>query len=315
MSKRTDTPSHLWADFVALCQRLDHGFGKAGGRDAIWEEFSRLQSMARTLNIQPADLPEGASVSDITQAVGEWMRLAEALEDIVVQFRVASADVHRLLGALEIGRVSPAGEVVVGVDVGGRKKGFHAVALAGGTFRQTASTDPGTIVEWCLTSKASVVAVDAPCGWSTSGVSRLAERALKIGGVKVSCFSTPSRNRALAHPSGFYDWVFNGEALYQELKKHYPLFDGDHGTRPVCVETFPHAIVCALTGSVTAASSKGAARRQVLRDRGYADHQLANIDVVDAALCAVAAEQVRQGRITQFGDADEGFIVVPALEA
>ena len=86
---------------------------------------------------------------------------------------------------------------VIGIDVGGERKGFHAVALQNGTFVATlAHSDPAVIVSWCRQLKAVVVAVDAPCGWSAGGASRLAERSLAIGGNKISCFATPTRARA-----------------------------------------------------------------------------------------------------------------------
>ena len=93
--------------------------------------------------------------------------------------------------------MSAAKSTFVGIDVGGERKGFHAVALRGGTFCATlAHSDPAVIVSWCRQLKAVVVAVDAPCGWSDGAASRLAERSLAIGGNKISCFATPTRARA-----------------------------------------------------------------------------------------------------------------------
>jgi len=207
--------------------------------------------------------------------------------------------------------MSPNGEAVVGIDVGGEMKGFHAVALRNRVFEKTTSTDPVEIVAWCLERKAHIVAVDAPCGWSQSASSRLAERDLKLGGKKIQIFATPTRARARAHKKGFYRWVFNGEALYHLLAPHYLLFDGSRSEGPVCFETFPHAIVCALAGEVVPAKPKAANRRKVLRARAYHYSPLPNIDFIDAALCAVTAEEFRQGRTRHFGGQDEGFIVVP----
>ena len=50
--------------------------------------------------------------------------------------------------------MSPEGNAVVGIDVGGEKKGFHAVALQNGVFQKTTSTNPTEIVKWCLERKA-----------------------------------------------------------------------------------------------------------------------------------------------------------------
>ena len=206
--------------------------------------------------------------------------------------------------------MSGANATVVGIDVGGERKGFHAVALQNGTFVATlAHSDPAVIVSWCRQQKAVVVAVDAPCGWSYGGASRLAERSLAIGGNKISCLATPTRARA--NRSNFYKWVFNGERLYRQLAKHYVLFDGSRRVGPACFETFPHAVVCALAGRVVAARPKRETRRNALRQRGYDVGSLTNVDFVDAGLCAITAAAFLRGRVTLFGNKVEGFIVVP----
>jgi len=206
------------------------------------------------------------------------------------------------------------GPVVVGIDVGGEKKGFHAVALRDGVFEKATSTNPAEILEWCLHLKARIVAVDAPCGWSQSGPSRKAERDLKLGEKKIQIFATPTRAQALAHKKRFYDWVFNGERLYKLLVPRYPLYDGKRRKGQCCFETFPHGIVCALAGRIVVTKPKATNRRKVLIARGYDVSYLANIDYIDAALCAVAAEEFRQCHFTPFGREDEGFIVLPAID-
>ncbi len=205
-------------------------------------------------------------------------------------------------------------QTVVGIDVGGVGKGFHAVALRDGVFKTRHSTQSAEIVAWCVDQEAKIIAVDAPSGWSQSGPSREAEKNLRIAGEKIHCFSTPTKDRVHAHTKGFYDWVFNGKKLYQELISHsYPLFDGENRPGPLCFETFPHAIVCAIEGRVVKAKPKTLTRRAVLRKLDYDDSCLPNIDFVDAALCAIAAEKFRHGRVTRFGRQDEGFIVIPAI--
>ena len=109
----------------------------------------------------------------------------------------------------------------------------------------------------------------------------------------------------------FYDWVFNGERLYQSLLPHYRLFDGSSQSGKIVFETFPHAVVCSLARRVIPARPKATNRRRMLREQGYDDGPLANIDFVDAALCAVTAERFLLGRTQSFGDQKEGFIVVP----
>ena len=206
-------------------------------------------------------------------------------------------------------------QTVVGIDVGGKRKGFHAVALQYGVFEIRTSTNPAVIADWCLEQNATTIAVDAPCGWSQSGSSRLAERKLEVAGARIHCFSTPTRAHALAHCTGFYDWVLNGEKLYARLARRYPLFDGKRLKGPLCFETFPHAIVCALAGKVVTAKPKATKRRNLLCKLGYDDSTLPNIDFIDAALCAVTAKEFLQGHTIHFGGRDEGFIVVPTLDS
>jgi predicted nuclease with RNAse H fold len=203
-------------------------------------------------------------------------------------------------------------DIVVGIDVGGKKKGFHAVALRNGTFKdKITDTDPAIIAQWCQKEGATVVSVDAPCDWSQNGSSRQAERDMKLYGKKIYCFATPTREHAINHKKGFYDWVFNGEKLYLLLKQNYSLFKGERREGPACIETFPQAVTCALEGQIVSASNKLPGRRQVLKNRGYEISNLSNIDFIDAALCAVTAKEFSKGNYQTFGNTEEGFIVIP----
>jgi predicted nuclease with RNAse H fold len=201
---------------------------------------------------------------------------------------------------------------VVGVDVGGCRKGFHAVALTGTTFRKQAFADPADVVRWCREAGAAAVGVDAPCGWSVSGKSRQAERTLRVNDENVHCFATPSERHARASRTDFYGWVFNGGALYAALKPSYPLYDGAAPAGRRCFETFPQAIACALAGRKVSTKCKAAVRRNILGDLGYDHRPLTNVDFIDAALCAVAAERFLRGAFVAFGQTDEGFIVIPS---
>jgi predicted nuclease with RNAse H fold len=202
--------------------------------------------------------------------------------------------------------------LVVGIDVGGRKKGFHGVALRGrevtGKFT---SADPKQMADWARGLGALVVGVDAPCRWSATGRQRLAEN--ELARKKISCFSSPTRARAAANTSTFYEWMFQGEALFAELEKTYRLFDGSAGALkvPTCFETFPQAVACELAGKIVSAKKKTTERRELLVKAGIDITPLTNIDLVDAALCALTAEDFLAGRIKAYGDAAEGFIVVP----
>lgn len=202
--------------------------------------------------------------------------------------------------------------IVAGVDGGGRRKGFHAVALKNGAYLDhTASDSPAKIATWCQSINATVVAVDAPCKWSVTGRARTAERALMRKGIW--CFSTPDRDSAAGHPKNHYGWMLNGESLFKALESQYPLFDGrayTSGAR-ICFETFPQAIACALAGKVVSAKQKRAIRKQALVDRHICVEKLLNIDLIDAALCAVAAHEFASGSFDLYGDQLEGYIVTP----
>ena len=54
---------------------------------------------------------------------------------------------------------------VIGIDVGGKRKGFHAVLLS---FQRIQAVfehaNPVQLVAWSLSHQPAVVAIDAPCG-------------------------------------------------------------------------------------------------------------------------------------------------------
>ena len=209
------------------------------------------------------------------------------------------------------GRQAPSrATVVVGIDVGGPRKGFHAVALRDGAYLDTfASPEAPALAAWCIQVGARAVAIDAPCRWSRTGRARPAERALAAEGIHA--FATPSLEAAEGR--AFYGWMHNGAALYEVIERDFRLFDGDKAaTGRVCCETFPQAVACALAGKVVSARHKTTVRRELLGEAGIVTQPLSNIDVVDAALCALTAQALLARRFKAYGDAGEGFIVVPA---
>jgi predicted nuclease with RNAse H fold len=199
-------------------------------------------------------------------------------------------------------------QTVVGIDVGGRKKGFHAVALRASTVVDTLVTcRADEVVKWCRDHDATIVGIDAPCKWSLTGRARSCERELAALGL--STFSTPSLVRSRDHP--FYGWMLNGAELFGLLKPHYRLFDGrTSALGRLCFETFPQAVASALAGTTLLARDKRADRRRVLIRAGIVTDALTNIDRIDATLCAVAAQDVLAGTFQVYGDDAEGFIVV-----
>jgi predicted nuclease with RNAse H fold len=174
------------------------------------------------------------------------------------------------------------GPVVVGVDVG-PKKGFHTVSFEG-QFLEKIRHAYAAEGSWCGDIDASVVGIDAPCCWSRTGRARSCEREMADEGLHA--FATP--DRAVGELNPFFGWMRNGDALYRRIKHHYPLFDGTLSTsRPVCFETFPHAVAYALAGKILSAKHKRVDRPRLLREAGLSTESLTNIDMVDAALCAL----------------------------
>jgi predicted nuclease with RNAse H fold len=204
-----------------------------------------------------------------------------------------------------------ASAIVAGIDVGGEKKGFHAVALRNrrviGTLRSRSAED---VAAWCMEQGAAAVGIDAPCCWSIGGRLRRCERALASRGI--SAFGTPTQVIGEAHR--FYRWMVNGLALYRRLATGYRVYDGRSSLlHPFCFETFPQAIASALAGRRLSAGQKRTDRRRVIEQAGVAVETLRSIDELDAALCALSAQHVLAGRFQSYGDPSEGFILVPDL--
>ena len=199
--------------------------------------------------------------------------------------------------------------VVIGIDVGGHRKGFHAVALRDGVYlSKVTAPNPQSMALWCYERNARAIGIDAPCRWSTTGRSRCAER--ELAAKHVHAFATPDRHTA--ENRDFYRWMLNGAELYSLLESRYTLFDGRNATSaPICFETFPHAVACALAGTIVSAKQKRIVRRELLREAQIDVTPLTNIDMVDAALCALAADRLLTGDFKTYGDAKDGFIVVP----
>ncbi|MCT0230725.1 DUF429 domain-containing protein [Synechococcus sp. CS-1324] len=206
---------------------------------------------------------------------------------------------------------------VIGIDVGGARKGFHAVALCGGAYRDRHNTaDPVALARWCHHSiGAQLVAVDAPCGWSVDGRCRPAERELMAE--RIPCFSSPSRARALEHPSNYFGWMLCGEALYGALASSHTLAVARPAPGQVCsFETFPHAITTHLHRALglgpALASAKRVQRRALLERFGVDTGALTSIDWIDAALCALAAQLLAgAGPCRVYGEPASGVLIVP----
>lgn len=198
----------------------------------------------------------------------------------------------------------------IGIDVGGSKKGFHAVANRNGQyFAKIHARSPDEVAAWALAHRPSAIAIDAPSMFSLEGASRYEERALVKHGMR--CFYTPTRS--LASQSHFYEWVFNGERLYQALG--LPIFMGDSHQKPCLIETFPHGIQISLRSHEQATKPEGTKQsiRQhtLVTQANYDTQALTCIDFIDAALCAVTADYFVKQQYTAYGCKMEGFIIMP----
>ena len=204
--------------------------------------------------------------------------------------------------------------MVVGIDVGGPKKGLHAVALRGGQYHDKLATcKVDEMVRWCRALGATVIAIDAPCGWSTDGKGRPAEQELMKQ--QIWCFSSPLRSKAIGHPTNYYGWMLFGEELYRALKPTHPVTTvWPPVLERYCFETFPHAITWHLRGGNATARNKRVQRTQALEAMGVSTEALTNIDLLDAALCALTAHlAMTNTSLLKFGEGVTGFIMVPPM--
>jgi len=204
----------------------------------------------------------------------------------------------------------PPHPLVAGIDVGGTKKGFHAVLLAGDRVVESVRKKTAEAAhEWCIASGAAAVGIDAPCRWSLTGRARPAERAMAAE--RISSHATPSLEKAKSR--AFYRWMLNGAELFRLVEQTHPLFVGGPvgANVKLCFETFPHAVACALAGKVVSAKQKRTERPALLDQAGVDTSILKSIDAIDAALCALTARHFLGGTFKTYGDSESGLIVVP----
>ena len=113
-----------------------------------------------------------------------------------------------------------------GVDVGGRRKGFHLAVIEGDRVTELDHyPDAQTLAAHLIELKPQAVGIDSPSEWAPDGQkSRPAEREFarkKICGIRY----TPDLATAQAHPGTYYEWIFNGMELWDSLRAH-PHFKG-----------------------------------------------------------------------------------------
>ncbi len=182
-----------------------------------------------------------------------------------------------------------------GVDVGGRRKGFHLALvdeqrLLAGPVRAAAVEEAVRLIAaWAP----RLVAVDGPCAPAPDGfLSRAEERALAraVCGIRY----TPDRARLAA--GRYYEWVRNGLALYDALA----------AAGIATVECFPTASFTRFAGG-RGRRTRAAWTRAALAASGLAGlPRRMSQDGRDAVAAALTARSYDLGRAERVG-----AIVVP----
>jgi predicted nuclease with RNAse H fold len=130
----------------------------------------------------------------------------------------------------------------VGIDVGGRRKGFHGCAMRGREIVAGPErlADVGAAVEWIVALAPSTVAIDSPCEGAPAGTrSRPDEHDFFDAGICHIRWTPAVEFFALNPP--YYEWIVHGFELYDALAERLP---SAH-----LIETFPTAAWTSWAGS------------------------------------------------------------------
>jgi predicted nuclease with RNAse H fold/predicted N-acetyltransferase YhbS len=204
-------------------------------------------------------------------------------------------------GAAEGGPRRPGSDSIgVGIDVGGRRKGFHGCAVRGDEIvaGPTRLADIDAAVAFVVGLDPAVVALDSPRTCAPAGESSRAderELARAVCGIRW----TPERPRLAGNP--YYEWVEHGLELYAAIEAA--------GVPPErLVETFPTAAWTIWAGP------RGKVPRSEWSAAALADMRLAGVparhlsqDDRDAIAAALVARLHTEGATTAYGE-----IVTPA---
>jgi predicted nuclease with RNAse H fold len=182
----------------------------------------------------------------------------------------------------------------MGVDVGGRRKGFDVALLEDGQVAGLhARQSVDDVVAWAASARPSVIAIDSPRSCAPPGCThRPEERELRhaVCGIRW----TPPRARLEGNP--YYEWIIQGLRLYRALERQ---------PAPV-IECFPTASWTRWHGARDG-RSRAAWTHEALEALDLAGvPSPANQDVRDAIAAALTARDYDEGRAQLFGE-----IVVP----
>ena len=190
-----------------------------------------------------------------------------------------------------------------GIDVGGRRKGFHAARVDGEAVVAGPEQLPNVeaVMAWLRAGDPpSVIAIDSPMTCAATGEkSRAGERDL-MGALKCGIYFTPVESKL--EGSDFYEWILRGRELYAALE-----FERSRQGWEV-IEVFP-------TASWTVwAGRRGKRTRARWTREGLSAFQLEglpsrrlNQDDRDAIAAALTARVHSEGRTRAFGE-----IIVPS---
>lgn len=200
--------------------------------------------------------------------------------------------------------------VAVGIDVAEARKGLDLVALDADRCVVASAgrlTVEDVVYKVLEEIQPSIVCIDSPSGWSTSGKSRVAERELRKLGI--TAFSTG----ADPGPHPFFRWMRVGFSIYESLSPAYKLFRGS-ALLGTAAEVFPEATAVLLAGRLrNADESKKVFRSQVLEKNGVDASILPTVDRVDAALAALTGLLALEGTYSKVGDRAEGVMILPVM--
>jgi hypothetical protein len=191
--------------------------------------------------------------------------------------------------------------IFTGVDVGGRRKGFHVAAVEGRRLvagpRQLRKVDE--VLAWIEEIRPRAVGLDSPMTCAPVGeASRTGERALakEVCGIRW----TPEEGRLAGNP--YYEWIVHGRELYAALEAG----KSRGGWR--AVEVFPTASWTIWAGPRGKRRRAGWTREALddLELEGLPSRRL-NQDDRDSIAAALTVQLNGQGRTRSFGE-----IIVPA---
>lgn len=185
----------------------------------------------------------------------------------------------------------------MGVDVGGRRKGFDVALVDGRRLTGLrARQSVADVVGWVHSSRPEVVAVDSPRSCASPGSThRPEERELRLSVCGIRW--TPARKRLDGNP--YYEWVVEGLRLYEAL--------ADQAVE--VVECFPTASWTRWHGPRRGRPRAAWTREALAALDLDGVPALTNQDARDAIAAALTAREHARGRSQSFG-----AIVVPRAD-